>query len=190
MEYYLNRINVVLVALVGALCVWQWSGEKRADVQIETLRQTVAADERHGAAQDQAIRGANEDIDEFKREITALKTKSDSGDVQIRQQKARLFQVELDAKRQADTAELWKKSLAAYKDAVAARDGNIRTLLDQRQQLIEANRSTAKKATDAVVAYNDLTAKFESLVQKYNELAARYQAEHSPAPNPPAHPSS
>jgi chromosome segregation ATPase len=189
MEYYLNRINIVFIALVGALCVWQWSGEKRADGEIEKLRQVVATDERHVAAQDQAIRGANEDIDEFKKVITSLKAKSDAGDVQIRQQKARIFTFELDSKRHDDEADIWKKTIAAYKDAVASRDGNIHVLLDQRQQLIEANKDDAAKANKAVLAYNDLAAKYADLIGHYNDLAKRYQAEHPPAPDSTAKPS-
>jgi len=190
MEYYLNRINVILIVLVGGLCVWQWHGENKADGRIVDLRLAVAADERHIAAQDQAIRGANEDIDEFKKVIDSLKIKSDAGDVQIRQQKARLFTIELEEKKHAAEADALKRTLAAYKEAVAARDGNIHILLDQRQQLIDAGRAAAKKAADAVVAYNDLAVKFEDLVGKYNDLAARYKAEQTTQADAQAKPSS
>lgn len=190
MEYVLNRVNILLVALVGALCVYQWDGEKKADAQIEDLRRISRVDEDRIASQDLAVRGAREDIVELKNVISALKTRSDAGDVQVRQQKARIFTLEQREKRSAEEAEVWKKTLAAYKDAVAARDGNIRVLIGQRQQLIEAGRAAAKKATDAVVAYNDLAAKFEDLVGKYNDLAARYKAEHAAQADAQAKPSS
>lgn len=190
MDYYLNRINVILIALVGALCLWQWSGEKRADVQIESLRRAVAAGERRGAAQDQALRGDNEDIDEFKKIIAAFKARSDASDVEIRQQKARIFALEQDEKRRAAEAGIAARALAAYKQGVAARDGNIRLLLDQREQLVTANRDAVRKADGAIVAYNDLAAKYATLIGQYNNLAKRYKAEHTPAPDAAASPSS
>jgi len=182
MEYYLNRINVILIALVGALCFWQWSGEKKGDAQLENLRRVVAADESHLAAQDQAIRGANEDIDEFKAEITALKKRSDAGDIEVRQAKARLFTLEQQAKQSATEAEISARALAAYKQGVVARDANIHTLLDQRQQLVTANQDAVRKADGAIKAYDDLANKYSALVTQYNDLATRYKALTAPPP--------
>jgi hypothetical protein len=182
MEHYLNRINIVLIALVGGLCVWQWSGEKKADVQIESLRRAVDADERHAAAQDQAIRGANEDIDEFKKLIASLKAKSDAGDVEIRQDKARIFTLEQEEKRRAADADLSARALAAYKQGIAVRDGNIHLLLDQRQQLATANYNAVGQANQAVTAYNGVASKYAALVGQYNELANRYKALTNPPP--------
>jgi len=180
MDYYLNRINVILIALVGGLCVYQWSGEKRSDQLIEDLRRSVRTAESHIAAQDQAIRGANEDIDEFKKIIAAAKTKSDASDVDIRQQRARIFTLEQDAKRRAAEADLAAKSLAAYKQGLAERDGNIQLLLAQRQKLVDANQDVAKKATTAIHAYDELYAKYATLVDQYNDLGKRYKALTAP----------
>jgi len=180
MDYYLNRINVILIALVGALCVWQWSGERKADSQLENLRHVVAADESHLLAQDQAIRGANEDIDEFKKEITALKTKADAGDVAIRQGKARIFTLEQQVKQNAAEAEIAAKALAAYKQGLSARDNNIKILLDQRQQLVAANQDAVQKANTAIKTYDELASKYGALVTQYNDLATRYKALTAP----------
>jgi chromosome segregation ATPase len=184
MDYYLNRINVILIVLVGGLCLFQWKGEKKADAQIVELHHTIRTDEDRVASQIQAIRAANEDIDEFKKIIAGLKTRADAGDVEIRGQKARIFALAEAVKQHDREAEIWKRTLATYKEAVAARDKNIQALFDQRRQLVDANKADAQKATDAVVAYNGLAAKYEDLVSKYNELAVRYQAEHTPAPKP------
>jgi hypothetical protein len=181
MEYYLNRINLALMALIGAACVWQWSGERQADSLIESLRQAVAVDERHIAAQAEALRSADADLAEFKTVIVSFKAKSDASDVQIRQQRARLFILERDAKQHAAESAVWTKTLAAYKAAVTDRDGNVRLLLDQRQHLIAANQEAAAKTNQAVVAYNDLAAKYTDLVGHYEVLAKRYRAEHPPA---------
>jgi len=189
MDYYLNRINVILIALVGALCVYQWSGEKRADQLIEDLRRTVHADEGRIAAQDQAIRSANEDIDEFKKVIAEGKARSDAADADIRQQKARIFTLEQEAKRHAAEADLAAKSLAAFKLGIADRDTSIKSLLDQRQKLADANQDIANKATAAVHAYDDLYSKYAALVGQYDDLAKRYKALAPPLPaDKPANP--
>ena len=179
MDYFLNRINVILIALVGGLCLYQWKGEKRADDQIVELRRLERVNEDHIASQAEALRGASEDRDELKRVVTELKLASDSADIQIRQQKARIFTLESDSKRSdAEAADL-KNTVSAYKDAVAARDKNIQILLSQRQQLIDENRDAIGKATEA---YNGLATKYADLVGHYNELALRYKALTSPPP--------
>jgi chromosome segregation ATPase len=179
MDYFLNRINVILIALVGSLCVYQWSGEKKADDQIVELRRVARVSEDHIASQAEALRQTNEDRDELKKVVTELKHASDNADVQIRQQKARLFTLESDGKRGAAEADELKRNLSAYKDAVAARDRNIQILLGQRQQLIDGNRDAVAKATEA---FNGLATKYADLVSHYNELAVRYKALTSPPP--------
>jgi chromosome segregation ATPase len=179
MDYYLNRINVLLIALVGGLCVYQWAGEKNADTQILELRRVARVAQDRAASQAEALRGTHEDLDELKKVIGELKTASDSADVQIRQQKARIFVLESGEKRRAADADDLKRALAAYKEAVAGRDKDIRILLGQRQQLIDSGKETVAKATEA---YNGLVAKYSELIGHYNDLAARYKALTAPPP--------
>jgi chromosome segregation ATPase len=187
MDYYLNRINVVLIVLVGGLCVYQWTGEKQADAQLVELRRVVHADENHLASQAEAIRTASADLDEFKKIITEFKSKSDAANLQIRQTKAKIFTLEQETKRQATEAETAARSLAAYKQGVAARDANIQVLLGQRDQLVTANHEVVKKADQAIGAYQELANKYTALVGQYNDLAGRYKAEHAAAAkSPPA----
>jgi len=182
MEYYFNRLNFVLVILVGGLCVYQWSGEKRADREIEALRHSVNVAEDHIAAQDQTIRGANEDIDEFKKIIADAKTKTDESDKTIRDQKAKIFTLEQHSKHLEVEANLAAKSITAYKAGIADRDSNVQLLLDQREKLLSANQDAANKANSAIKAYNDLATKYASLVEQYNDLGRRYQALTTPPP--------
>jgi chromosome segregation ATPase len=190
MSRRLNQANLVLIVLVGGLCLFQWSREHEADRQIVELRRVAHEQERSIAGQAESLRGANEDIANFKSDVEGLKKKSDQGDVEIRLQKARIFSLERDKERHDSEAAALKKSLEAYEKAVADRDADIKALFGQRDQLIGANRDTVKKANDAVDAYNQLVAKYEDVVAKYNDLATRYKAEHAPAPEQPANHSS
>ena len=190
MSYRLHQVNFVLLALVGTLCLFQWHREKQADNEIIDLRRIGREQERKITAQGEAISGANEDFDGFKGEITGLKHKSDQSDTEIKQQKARIFTLERDKEQHEAEAAQWNKTFAAYDQAITARDGDIKTLLDQRDRLVSANKDVAQKANQAVVGYNGLVTKYEDLVGKYNDLAKRYQAEHTPAPDPHAQPQS
>lgn len=190
MSLRLHQVNFVLLALVGGLCLFQWHREKRADEQIIDLRRIGQEQERKITAQGEAISNANEDIAGFKSEVTGLKHKSDEGDAEIKQQKARIFTLEQDKEQHAAEAAAWKKIFAAYEQAIAARDGDIKTLLNQRDQLVSANKDVAQKANQAVLSYNGLVTKYEDLVGKYNGLAKRCQAEHATVSDAPAQPQS
>jgi chromosome segregation ATPase len=188
METFLNRLNLILVALLGGLIVYQWSGESRADEKIVDLRTNVRGLEHRLAEQVEALRRANEDIKDFKSVVANFKAKTDDDDAQIRKDKARIFVLERDATSHAAESESLKRSVAAYKEALAVRDADIRTLLDQRAKLVEAASDASHKAGTAVGLYNDLVAKYEGLVGKYNDLAKRFQAATAAANDNPKAP--
>jgi chromosome segregation ATPase len=190
MSQRLQRVNLVLLALVGGLCFFQWHREKQADDRIVDLRHVGREQDQKIAAQGEAVRRSNEDIEDLKKGIAGLKQKSDESDDQIKQQKARIFTLERDKERATAEVAEWKKAIAAYDQAIAARDGDIKALVDQRDRLVSANKDAAQKANQAIVGYNELVTKYEDLVGRYNNLAKLYQAEHPPAPAPTAPPQS
>ena len=176
MEKVLNRLNIVLIVLVGGLVLYQWAAESRADAEIVRLRLDVRkADERY-AVQKEALARANEDLGDFKSVVAGLKAKSDDADAQIRKQRASLFTLEKASGESARETEGLRRSLSAFKEALAGRDADIRTLLEQRKRLVDTASETAKRANATVTLYNDLAARYEGLVAKYNDLAKRYQA--------------
>lgn len=174
-EPLLNRLNAVLIVLIGALVVYQWSGEGRADGVIVSLRAAGQKAERRIAEQTEALKQANEDLQEFKSVIAGLNAKIDESDVQLRQQKARVFTLERDAARTAAETASLKASLSAFNAAVQSRDTAIRTLLDQRRKLADAASDAAHRANGVVVQYNQLASQYQNLVGKYNDLVRRNQ---------------
>jgi chromosome segregation ATPase len=175
MEPFLNRLNVILTVLLGALVAYQWSGESRADAQIVALRASGRKAEQRIAEQSEALKQSNEDLEEFKSVISGLKAKVEDAESQIRQQKARVFTLERDAAHSAAEAASLKTSLAAFKDAVDSRDASIRTLLEERHKLAQAGSDAAHKANEIVAQYNQLAGQYQELVAKYNELVRRQQ---------------
>jgi chromosome segregation ATPase len=175
METFLNRLNVILTVLLGALIAYQWSGESRADSQIIELRAAGRKAEQRIAEQTEALKQGNEDLEEFKSVISGLKLKVDDADAQIRQQKARVFTLERDAARSTAEEAALKNSLTAFKDAVDSRDANIRTLLEERRKLVQAGSDAAHKANEIVAQYNQLAGQYQGLVAKFNDLVRRQQ---------------
>jgi hypothetical protein len=122
--------------------------------------------------------------------VAALKKKADDSDLESRRQRAELVGLQRERDRGRAEAEGWKKALSGFQEAVSERDIDIKTLLDQRASLLAANKDAASKANQAILAYNDLASKYEGLVGKYNDLAKRYQADHPPAQEAAAKPTS
>jgi chromosome segregation ATPase len=180
---YLNRINFVLLLAIGAVCLLQWNVENDARARINALQRSNADHQNKIAELDENLKGANEDLDRFRGQVSELKALNDKQTVDIRGQKADLFRLEEARAQLAKQTESLRKALDSYKAAVESRDENIKTLLEQREQLHAANKNAVEKANQAINAYNDVNGKYADLVGRYNELAARYQA-LAPAPQP------
>jgi len=178
MSLPLHRANLGLLVLLGGLCVFQWRGEHETRRQITELRKTAQTQEQKLNEQDESLRRSHEDLDGFRNDIAGLRQQTDEQNVQIRQQKAQVFTLEQDKERSTKQAEAWRTALDNYKSAIGTRDDNIKTLLEQREQLYTSNKGAVEKANQAIVAYNDLTAKYGELVKHYDDLASRYKTEH------------
>ena len=173
---HLGLINFVFLLLIGGLCIFQWHVEKEARQRINGLQRTVASQEQKIAEQEDSIKGANEDLDRFRAQVTELKAQNDGQIVQIRDRKAEVFKLEETKSQLTKQAEGLHQALDTYKAAVASRDENLKTLLEQREQLLTANKGAVEKANLAVTTYYELHAKYSDLVARYNELAVRAQA--------------
>jgi chromosome segregation ATPase len=182
MTRHLNRINFVLLIVITGITLFQWNIERDARQHINSLQRTAAAHEQKIAEQDETIKGANEDLDRFRIQVTELKTQNDAQVVEIRDQKAKLFQLEELKTSQTKQIESLRQALDAFKAAVASRDENIKTLLEQREQLYAVNKNAVEKANLAINSYNDVNGKYADLVTRYNDLVAKTQAAAAKAP--------
>lgn len=174
-------LNFTLVLILAAVCTYQWSREKDYGSRLSDLQRTADNQEQKILVQTDDIRRANEDIDGFKKSVTDLKSQTDEQVAQIREQKAQLFSLNAEKSSLSTQLKNWQNALEEHKAALAARDGNIKTLLSQRDQILKANKDAADKANQAIVAYNDLATKYDDLVKRYNDLATQYKAEHENA---------
>ncbi|MFA5263124.1 MAG: hypothetical protein WC378_04810 [Opitutaceae bacterium] len=173
----LQTLNLVLLVVLGGLCVVQWTREKNYTSKIEELQRTASRQSDKIAEQEESIRLTKEDIEGFKTDVAAQKSKIDEQNVIIRQDKARIFSLEAENEKLTKRGEALNQNIESFKSAVTGRDENIKILIEQRDQLVAANKDAAGKANQAITAYNELSGKYEELVTHYNTLAARYKAE-------------
>jgi len=180
MLVHLHRINFTLLLALAALCVFQWNTEKSARGRINGLLRSEAGLSRQLSETTESLRLANEDLDAFRAQILSLKRQSDEQAATIRTQNsqiARLETVEASLTRQL---EAWKQAVEEYRAAIQARDDQITTLVQQRDQFYEANKVSVERANAAIAALNDLNEKYSDVVTRYNDLVAQIQAQTKP----------
>ena len=171
-----------MLIVLGGLCVVQWAREKEYTGKIEELQRTASRQSDKIAEQEESLRLTREDIDGFRTQVDALRSKVDGQNVLIREDKAQLFSLEAEKEKLTRRGEVLKQTVEDYKNAVGGRDENIKSLLEQREQLVTANKDAAGKANQAISAYNELGGKYDEIVTRYNALAARYKADQAAAP--------
>jgi chromosome segregation ATPase len=181
MQRSLNLINLVLLLGLGALCLVQWHKEDIYGKRLTELQHTADAQGDKLAEQNDTIKRATEDLEDFKGQVAAQKTRTDEQVEEIRGLKARAFSFEQDKEKAERQSGAWQQAIEEYKKAVANRDDNIRILLEQRDTLHKASEDAALKVNQTIVAYNDLRAKYDDVVTRFNDLAAVYNSEHKAA---------
>jgi chromosome segregation ATPase len=174
-------LNLVLLLVLGATCVFQWRQEGAYNQRITSLEKESASQTNKLQVQAEELRRNSEDLTAFKQNVANLTTESETQAAELREQKARVFTLAQEKARLSTQLDAWQKALNEHKAALAQRDESITTLLAQREQIIAAQRDAATKANSAVAAYNDLTTKYEKVVNDYNTLAKQYQAERENA---------
>lgn len=176
-----DYINFSLLLLLGGTCIYQWTKERDYGAQVVSLRSLAHKQDLQLTAQGDDLRRAREDIDGFKSSIASLSQQAEEQAASLRLEKARSFQLGNEKEKLERQLAAWQQSLEEHKSALSNRDENIHILLEQRDQILTAQRDAADKANSAIIAYNELAKKYDDVVGKYNALATQYQAERNAA---------
>lgn len=183
MPFNLHRFNFILLLSLGTLCVFQWTTEKSARSRIGSLLKARETLTERVSEQGDSLRSANEDLDAFRKQILTLKAQTDEQVTTIRTQKAQVTRLEATEAAHIRQIEQWKQALEEHRVAIEGRDGQIKTLVEQRDQYYEANKAAIERANRTVAALNDLNEKYSDVVTRYNALAAQAQAQETAANN-------
>jgi chromosome segregation ATPase len=177
MPFNLHRFNFILLLSHGTLCVFQWNTERTARSRIGSLLKERETLTQRVTEQTDSLQAANADLDGFRKQILALKSQTDEQVATIRTQKAQVARLEATEAAHLRQLEQWKQALEEYRVAIEARDGQIKTLVEQRDKYYEANKVAIERANRAVATLNDLNEKYSDVVTRYNALAAQNQAQ-------------
>lgn len=179
MPVSLHRFNLILLLSLGSLCVFQWSTEKTARTRIGSLLKERETLTHQLAEQTDSLKASNEDLDAFRKQILALKAQTDEQVTTIRTQKAQVSRLEATETALNRQLEQWKQAFEEYRLAIEARDGQIKTLVEQRDQYYASSKAAIERANKTVAALNDLNEKYSDVVTRYNTLAAQAQAQET-----------
>lgn len=170
---HLHFINLGLLVGLGALCLVQRSKEHAYSRRVTELQHTVSNQSDLLAEGQEAARRLNEDLAGFKTQVAYLAARDETITAELRQRKAELFSAQQEVGKLKQESATWQQTVGDYKKAIEGRDEDIHTLLGQREKLIATARDANAKANEAIVAYNEVAAKYETVVQHYNDLAAQ-----------------
>jgi chromosome segregation ATPase len=162
----LHYINLIGVLALAALCVAQWQRDRKLNLEVSRLENVRLDHEAKIAEQEQAMRGLNADLAQFKDRFTKSGSELNDTRQKLRASKRELLQL-------ASERDQLKTSVTNWANAVAARD----------ERLNEANaeiRRLAEELNASIRKFNELATNHNAVVKDLNELRARF-AQTQPA---------
>ncbi len=166
-------LNLIGVLALGVLCVSQWRMNRQLHGELDRLEevrreQAAKLDER-----DRTINGQQADLDALRAHLTRVTGELGTSEELARQLTRQVAQLEDERAQLQEGGRKWA-------DAVAARDGQIRSAQEQLREVVgRANETVTKynelagQYTALVETLNTRTREYHELVTRYNELARR-----------------
>lgn len=145
MKFTLHHLNFCGVLLLGALSVWQWTENRRLNLEGLSLQRIRQAQEETIAEQQQTLEGQAADLRQLQEKTRLLAEERDAA--------------QTESERLAQENTQLTASVEQWKEAVAARDVQIEKA---RSQL-----------TSLAAARDEITQKFNELAEKYNAANTR-----------------
>ena len=146
MNRRLQYLNLLGVLALAALCVFQWRTDGRLNREINRLEKTRIDHARKIGEQEQALKGANDDLNLFKEQFS--RAQADLNDA-----RRKLDETERENLQLNSACVQLRESITNWANAVAERD----------TRLAEANQRI-----------NELADRLNESIRKYNELASNY----------------
>ena len=159
MNRALTYVNLAGVILLAALAVAQWRVNRRTNLQAIQLEKVGQEQSARIAEQDKTVQGQAADLETFRGQLT--KTHAT-----LKETESKLATTEQEVRQLAGERDQLKISVTNWAAAVTARD----------EQLKLANTELKKLGDDrneVVGKFNDLAAKYNSVVKDLNEARTR-----------------
>lgn len=161
MNRTLSWLNFAGVAVLAALCVWQWRANRDLHLTNAALVRSQAEQAGRIDELERQRRGLTADLENFRGQLerTLAELRTSDGKLAAAEQTSAQLAVQVDQ---------LKQSVAAWSAAVTARD----------ERLTEANdriRDTGARLEDSVHKYNELAQRYNGAIRDYEALGQRYQ---------------
>jgi chromosome segregation ATPase len=155
----LHYVNFVGVLILAGLCVFQWTRDRRLNLELNRLEQTRLEQAARLGEQERTVRDLSADLEEIKKRFAQSQT--EIGDI-----RQNLRAAENQARQLTVERDQLKTSVTNWAAAVATRD----------ERLKEANTRIRKLSDDlnaSINKFNELATNYNVAVKDLNELRAR-----------------
>jgi chromosome segregation ATPase len=171
MNRLLQYANLFGIVAMAVLCVIQWRSNRSLNLEVGRLEKIRAQQETKMGEQTRTISGYAADLDAFRENLTRANTLHRDTEARLKTAENQIEQL-----RQEDVQ--LRMSVTNWAQAVQARDEQLRQANGQMQKLAADRDAAVQKFNEIAERYNavvnDLNSRtkdFNALVEKYNALA-------------------
>ena len=168
MKAFQQNLLIALALSLCALCAFQWYGQARQRNQLDQL--TDLYNQKTAAVQEytNSIRNLEHEVGQMDASITELKGTTKSNDETILSQRGELS-------RLAAESAVLTNEIAQYKQALDTAQAKLKEAYDGIGKQNDAIKELTAQRDDFLKKYNDSVTDRNQIVNKYNELAARFE---------------
>ncbi|MGV3772480.1 MAG: hypothetical protein ACO1QB_06225 [Verrucomicrobiales bacterium] len=165
----LQIVNLIGTVALAGLCVFQWQGNRRLNLQVNQLEKTRIVQEGQIAESARELKGAKADLEIFREQIAQSAAALRDAETNLLATRTKLEIAE------SDNMQL-KDSLTNWMEAVTARDEQLKIVNNQLAQLAEERNSAVVKFNELAETHNKLAKEIEKRAKDYNALVEKYNA--------------
>ena len=162
MNRFLQYANLIGVIALAALCVFQWSANRRVNLEASALEKTRLELTAKVAEHEKTIKGQAADLDTFREQLSLATTSLKETETKLTKAGREIGQLEGER-------EQLKISVTNWAAAVTARDERIKEANDRLKQLGEELNASIRK-------FNELAETHGRLVKDWNDQQAKLAA--------------
>lgn len=162
MNRFLQYANLIGVAALAVLCVFQWSLNRRVNLEASALEKTRLELTAKVAEHEKTIKGQTADLDTFREQLTLATSSLKETETKLSKSGREIGQLESER-------EQLKASVTNWAAAVTARDERIKEANDRLKQLGEDLNASIRK-------FNELAETHGKLVKAWNDQQEKIAA--------------
>jgi chromosome segregation ATPase len=154
MNRRLQILNLIGVAVLALVCVFQWKRDRALNLELNRNEKTRLEQQTKLAEQEKNLRGLTDDLALFKEQLGRAQTEGG-------EDRKQLTKLEREKQLLAAVRDQLQESVTNWSNAVSARDKliaeaneNIRTLNDRTRTLTEQLNASIKKFNELATNYN------------------------------------